>query len=154
MIEIAWISIPTIYRLFAASEASARDLCLRTLKNIDDLEYRDSKLAILRAKLHLFLASLHLHERHEYTNAFHNINTELDSVAKIQEELPKEEEVHMALSHHTTFTRAYVYYKIRTGRFLQHEKTEKKKHLIKKYEEILQMLKQSDDFPYATGGSL
>lgn len=147
LIEIAWISIPTIYKLFAASQAGARDLCLRTLKMVDDLEYRELKLTILRAKLHLFLAALHLHDKSENmnTNAVENINHELDSVSKLQEEIEKDE-VNMALNHHITFTKAYLFYKIRIGRFLQNEKPNKKKHFMKKSEEILQMIKQCDDF--------
>ena len=145
LIEIAWIAIPTLFKLFAASEAGARDLCLRTLKMIENLEYRDVRLSVLRAKLHLFLASLYLREKNEDINTLLNINSELSYVSKMEQEIQKDE-FSMSLSHHVTFTKAYVYYKIRKGRFLQQEKGDKKKHLMKKSEEIMQMLKQCEDF--------
>ena len=111
---------------------------------VEDLEYRDQKLWKLRAKLHLFLASLSIHEKNDNANVYQAINTELEFVSKLQGDI-QDIENQKALSYHVAFTKAYLYYKIRTGRLLQHEKPEKKKHLKKKYDEILQMLKQCED---------
>lgn len=145
VIEIAWIAIPTLYKLLAANESGARDLCLRAIKMLKDLEYPDQKLYLLRAKLHLFLTSFYIHEHNNDTNAYQTIHAELDYVSKLQGEIQNEEH-RKALMHHVMFTKAYLYFKIRIGRFLQHEKQEKKKHLMKKYEEILQLLKQCEEY--------
>lgn len=144
MIEIAWIVIPTLYKLFAVSESGARDQCLKALKMINNLGLQDARLSLLKAKLHLFLSSLYIHDKNENLTLFANVTSELEAVAKIQAEL-KETETGTVLNHYNCLTQAYLFYKIRKRHLKQQQSSDKKNHVMKKYDEILQMLKQCDD---------
>ena len=145
MIEIAWITIPTMYRLFAASESGARDLCLRALKMINNLELQDPRLALLSAKLHLFLASIYMHDKNEDIDLYINVNVELEAIKKAQA-LIQDSEVITVLSYYTCLTEAYLYYKMRKRHLKRANKSDKKGQVMKKYDEILQMLKQCDEY--------
>lgn len=137
-----WVAIPTLFKLISTRESGARDLALRALSIINDIKYEDGRICLLRAKLHLFLASIYLHEKSEEGTVVNTINSELEDIEKIQEGIQKDD-VHKALKYYTAFTKANMYYKIRKGRYTKFEKTDHKKH-SKKYEDILQILKECD----------
>ena len=152
-LEIAWLAIPTLFKLIVPSQSEARDLALRSLNLIYNSDfYQDPRMKLLKAKLKLFLVSLYLFDKNDNNITIKTIMAELESITKSQKEIV-DSDTFAAIGSSVVFAEAFMYYKVRKGRFLQQETTDKKKRVKKKFEEILALLKRADEIALELGPS-
>ena len=107
---------------------------------------------MLKAKLRLFLVSLYLYDKNDSSNTINTITAELESVSKAQVDII-DSEVYAALGCSVVFAEAFLYYKVRKGRFLQSETQDKRKRLKKKFEDILALLKRAEELASELGSN-
>ena len=96
------MAIPTLFKLISTRESGARDLALRALAILEQLEITDSRLLLLKAKLRLFLASLYLHEKNDADISVSTIYSELEEVERVQEQIT-DEKIQASLSYCVAF---------------------------------------------------
>lgn len=111
VIEICWMAIPTLYRLISTRKAEARDLALNGILMLNKLNKLNHKRTqILKAKLHLFLASIYIEEKKHDDNRT-IITEELDSIETVCKYIHDEEAI-KALKFYKQFTLAIFYSKM------------------------------------------
>lgn len=158
LIEILWIAIPTLFKLISTRESGARDLALRALTMLQLLDIKDDRVMLLKAKLHLFLASLYLYEKDNADFSANTVTSELEDVEKIQEQI-QDDKIHTALSHYVAFTRGVFYHRHKKesshhNHGHKHTHHDGKKHSLAHLhlhshgedDQVLQLLKECDAF--------
>lgn len=152
LIEICWIAIPTLFKLISTRESGARDLALRALTMLQSLDIKDDRILLLKAKLHLFLASLYLYEKNEADLSINTVNSELEDVEAIQEHI-QDDKIHIALSHYVAFTRANFYHRYKKPGYThkrhhsQHSLEDTiLTHSKSEYDQVLKLLRECEVF--------
>ena len=149
LVEICWLAIPTLFKLISTRESGARDLALRALAVLEQLEQiEDIRLVLLKAKLRLFLASLYLHQKHDAEVSVSTIHSELEEVEKVRDQIKNDQNTRTALSYYIVFTKANCYNRHKKGAYVQsnHMKKSEENKLKIDYEQILGLLKECDIF--------
>ena len=117
IIEILWIAIPTCFKIFSGRMDSTISLASTTVGKINQfLADPDDNVTLLKAKLHLFIMGVSIHQKQDAATLFNAVLSEIELIERLRFS-GEAEEWYSGVHVGTNFTKAYFLYKLKKGLF-------------------------------------
>ena len=87
VVEILWLAIPTLYKVFSKDPDNAAFFTSKGINCLNELKIIDEKITLLRIKLHLFLIGAAISAQANLKSLQQTINSESDLIESSQSEI-------------------------------------------------------------------
>ena len=109
---------------------------------LNSLKIDDKRAYMLKAKIHLLLASIYLHENKDKEQTINTIHYQLEKVDEVQANII-DDRLHTALTYYKAFLRSHFYYKLKRDHYPSPQKRAQKfKTFEKSMKEIMHLLRE------------
>ena len=138
-IEIFWLAIPTVFKVFAARASSCISVCSTVLGRIGDLDLPEDNFVMLKIKLHFFLFGVYASHKKDAQAIY----AELIALEKLKGNL-EDDKIRLHISVEIAFAKAYFFYKLKKGKYSKSDQIIVGEN-EKRYRNVINLIRENCD---------